>query len=58
MVQLRRKFFVRRYKNSQAAVELPARIFVKDHGKDASKCAGSELRGVAFTMRKICTQGI
>ena len=42
-------FFVRQYKNSQAVAELPARIFVKYDGKDASKCAMRGLRGDALT---------
>ena len=50
MVQLRRRFFVSRTKNLKAVAELPARIFVKDYGKDASKCANRGLRGVAFSL--------
>ena len=50
IVQLRRIFYVSRTKNLKAVAELPARIFVKDYGKVASKCANRGLRGVAFSL--------
>ena len=49
-MQLRPRFFVRRYNNPQAAAEPQTGIFVKGRGKGASECADRELRGGVFTI--------